>query len=361
LSDVFGSPLLVSIPGAQLTGLTLPGAVFRWRDLSDALLPPDLRLALGLVVRMAAASRLKLRFVARPEIHTHGVARAWLDARIEGARDHLILTDGTTLRMLPGLANHLFFYPRGNPLRDVALQRLVGVVPELFAGLASQVNGGLAFRLGSRWVRPPLRSLRFAATPPLEAPMFAPFFLHPGDPVQAATLCAEAAAEPADAPPDARPVHHIPLSAAALADRDFLHALARRAQRAALGGTEELLVLGLPFAESAGAELDARIAEVLRTLVGTGVPFPRNLTWDVRFATAPPEPAAFAGGTLTLHPGTAFWRFGTDLYAAAGRVQVAGGASLAPFRTLLCDWLGREVAVLRPRANGPPVMIGGAS
>lgn len=156
-------------------------------------LDPALRLALRLVVAHADAAQLRLRFVARPEIFTHCRARAWLDANIGDVADHLILTDGATLKTLPGLRNHMFFYPRGVPAREAALRHLVTLAPELFAGLASQVNGALFFRLGAEPVSPPLRLLRDADSTALEQPVEAPFLFQPGDPDRAAMLCAEAA------------------------------------------------------------------------------------------------------------------------------------------------------------------------
>lgn len=349
--------LLVSVPAAELASVQLPGAVFAWRDLRDALLPPDLRLALELVARSAAAERRRLRFLARPEIHTHGAARAWLDARIEGAREHLILTDGATLRALPGLDNHLFFYPRGNPGAEAALCRLIGIVPELFAGLAGQVNGSLAFRLGARWIRPKLRPLRFPTAPALEPPLLAPFLFHPANPAKAAALAAEAAVAPGAAPADDRPLHYLPLSEGALADAAFLGMLARRVQRAALGTEAELLVLGLPFAAAADAELADRLAAVLRALAGAGLPMPQGASWAVRFATAPPDAAELAFGRITLHPATPFWRLGADLFEAAA-VDIAGGGALGPFRALLRAWLGQDAPLRRPVPAGPPVTIG---
>jgi hypothetical protein len=359
VSAVFGKSLLVSIPGGALGGLPLPGSLFAWRDLRDAPLAPALRLALLLVMQATAAARIRVRFLARPEMFTHGVARAWLDERLGETRDHLILTDGTTLRTLPGLASHLFFDPRGNPVQEAALARLMKLAPELFAGLASQVNGSLAFRLGARWVRPPLTTLRFSTTPTIEEASHTPFLCHAGDPMRAATLCAEQAATPAEAPPLSGPAHYLPLSAAALADAPFRDLLARRLLRATLGGTEPVL-LGLPAAEGLDARPEDRIAAVLRALNASRLPFPLAPSWQVRLLSAPPSADDLAGGTLTLHPGTAFWRLGEDLLAPGLRVQVAGSASLGPFRALVSAWLGREVAMLRPMAAGPPVTVGSA-
>ncbi|WP_270938938.1 hypothetical protein, partial [Falsiroseomonas oryzae] len=229
-----GGSLLVSIPGAQLAPLALPGAIFAWRHLRDAPLDPDLRLALRLVMHTTAGARVRVRFLARPEIYTHGAARAWLDERLGDTREHLILTDGDTLRCLPGLRNHMFFYARGQAKREAALRRLVGLAPELFAGLASQVNGSLSFRLGARWISPPLQALRFAATPELEAAATAPFLCHPGHPDRCAEHAADEAAE--RAPDAAGPLHFVPLTAGALADASFAAWLARQVQAAASGG-----------------------------------------------------------------------------------------------------------------------------
>ncbi|WP_368414745.1 hypothetical protein [Falsiroseomonas sp.] len=352
-----GGTLLVSVPATQIAGLALPGSVFGWPALRDAKLDPALRLALRLVVAQAEAARQRLLFVARPEIFTQGRPRAWLDERIGDAADHLILTDGTTLRTLPGLRNHMFFYKRGVPAQEDALRALAALVPELFASLTSQVNGGLAFRLGPDQLRPPLALMRDAASIPLEQPMEAPFLFHAGDPDRAGLLSAAAAAEPAQAPAPGRPIHFIPLSAAALADAGFVAALGRRVRQAAFGDADHALVLGLPVPDGSEGELAPRIAAVLRALAGAGLHYPCTQSWGVRVTTAPPSPAALEGGRLTLHPGTPFWRFGLSLYTAARRIGVAGGQDSAPFRTLLNTWLGGEVAMTEPDEGAAPPIL----
>ena len=354
---MFGSSLLVSIPGSQIAPLALPGSVFAWRHLRDALLTPDLRLALLLVMQAAAARRTKVRFVARPEIFTHGRARAWLDERLGDVEDHLALTDGETLRILPGLRNHMFFYARGMPVPEAALRRLLAVAPEAFAGLASQINGTVAVRLDGRWTRPPAHGLGFAVTPSPEPARLAPFLSHPGNPDKAAALCAEAAADLAEAPAPDGPVHYIPLSGSALGDRAMLDLLMRLLPRAALGAEPQPVLLGLPAPDSADTPLENRIALVLRALAAAGMPFSRVdfsriERWCVRFVTAPPSAEALRGGTITLHPAVPFWRLGVDLFAAAGQVEVIGDGWLAPFRALLEEWLGPDVPITRALRAG---------
>ena len=353
MTPIGGDSLLVSVPGSQIAGLALPGSVFGWPALRDAKLDPALRLALRLVVAQAEARRQRLSFVARPEIFTHGRPRAWLDARIGGTDDHLILTDGTTLRTLPGLRNHMFFYKRGAPAQDAALRDLAALVPEVFAGLTSQVNGALGFRLGAEQVRPPLSLMRDVACIPLEQPVAAPFLFHAGDPNRVALLSAAEAVDPAEAPPPDRPLHFIPLSVAALADAGFVTALGPLLRQAAFGEGAHVLLLGLPVPEGTDGDLAPRIAAVLRALAGAGLRYPCTRSWGVRFTTAPPSPAALDGGRLTLHPGTPFWRFGLSLYTAARRIEVAGGEAGAAFRTLLNTWLGGELAEIAAEDAAP--------
>lgn len=353
MTPIGGDSLLVSVPGSQIAGHVLPGSLFGWSALRDAKLDPALRLALRLVVGQAEARRQRLSFVARPEIFTHGRPRAWLDERIGDTADHLILTDGTTLRTLPGLRNHIFFYKRGVPAQEAALRDLADLVPELFASLASQVNGALAFRLGAEQVRPPLTLMRDVASLPLEQPVEAPFLFHAGDPNRVALLSAAEAADPGQAPPPDRPIHFIPLSGAALADADFVAGLGPLLRDAAFGQAAQVVILGLPVPEEPEGDLAPRIAAVLRALAGAGLHYPCTRSWGVRFTTAPPSPAALDGGRLTLHPGTPFWRFGLSLYTAARRIEVAGGEAGAPFRTLLNTWLGGELAELAPGDAAP--------
>ena len=344
---MFGGTLLVSVPFTRLGTLALPGSVFAWRHIRDAALPPELGIALRLVVSEAAARRTRLVFVARPAIFTHGASRAWLDRQIGDVADHLALSDGQALTVIPGLRNHLFFIGGGLPGAEAALARLVSVVPELFEGLAGQVNGALSFRLGERRVRPPTQMLRFARSPEAAEALHIPFLCHPGNPPFSATRAAEQAVPPAAAPADPRPVHYVPLTTTALADNAFVAALARDAQRAALGASEDLLLLGLPQIEEQDGDLARQIRAVLQAIAETGQPFPSVAGWGARFATAPPPAGALRGGRVTLHASTPFWRFGADLFEDVREVAVTGSAALMRSHALMSGWLGRDIALRR--------------
>lgn len=341
-AEVFGRQLLVSIPGSLIDRLKLPGSLFGRDVLRDAILPVELRAALALVLEEADTHGIAVQFVARPEIFTHGRSRAWLDERIGETRDHVVITDGCTLRSLPGLRNHMLFYPRGLPAQEEALRRLVGIAPELFSGLASQINGGLAFRFGGAWHRPPTRHLRLQATPRTEPVERFPFHCGidarmpepagPGDPLL----------------PD-RGVRYVPLSGTALEDMPFMSMLAQEVQHAIFGG-EERLVLELPRLPGS-----ADVAERLRTTIGalqrTRVAFPHLPSWKVQFVTAAPRNLRI--DSVMMHPGIAFWCYGADFYGAAERVEVPTCiTSVTRFRNLLAAWLGRPVGVISPDSIG---------
>ena len=339
---IFGRRLLVSVPWPWIGGLRLPGSLFGPDLLRDVPMPIELRAALALVSREAEAHSIPVQFIARPEIFTHGRARAWLDDRTAGARDHVVITDGSTLRTIPGLRNHLFFYPRGLPAREEALRRLIGIVPELFGGLASQINGGLAFRCGGAWHRPPTAHLHLQETPTAGRVERFPF--HAGaDPrlVQAAP--------PAEALPDGQPFRYVPLSPTALADAPFMRMLAGEVQRAIFGAAPRL-ILELPRPEEPAAAAE-RLGMAMRAFAEAGVGFPRSPSWAVQFVTAPPP--ALRPASLLVHPGIAFWRYGLGFYDAAEQVEVpTGSGSVTRFRHLLSNWLGRPVEAHRRDAVG---------
>ncbi|SHI73242.1 hypothetical protein SAMN02745194_00970 [Roseomonas rosea] len=339
----FGPRLLVSLPGSWLPRLKIPGSLFGRDALRDVVMPVELRAALALLTQEATARSTSMQFVARPEIFTHGRARAWLDERIGDARDHVALTDGHSLRPIPGLRNHMFFFPRGNPASEQALRNLLRVAPELFAGLASQINGGMAFRFGASWCRPPSLYLRLRQTPESGIMERLPFYCGP---LGRQGMQGIEPAPPEEALPIDRPIRYIPLTEAALADTPFLRMVAQEVLEAIFGGPE-LLLLELPRPEG-GAETAGRLETVIRALTATGIVFPRARSWAVQFVTAPPLGMSIA--SMLLHPGVPFWRYGLDFFDAAQRVEVAGSAAATRFRTLLSAWLERPVGLLRPAA-----------
>jgi hypothetical protein len=357
---MFEAGVAISLPGRHAATLQVSGSVFPPEELGSAVLPPDLRIAANLVVQAARAQGLPVCFVARPEVFTHGVLTERLAARLGGAREHVALCDGTALRLLPGLRNHLFFYRRGAPAAWPQMRRLVEVAPELFLGVASQINGSVSFRAGGSWHRPAATLLAFEATPRITPAALLPVFMNPSHPEgSAAAALAEDAVE--DLPPlPAGPIRYVPLTEAMLADPPFARILAERLL-AAMIRDDAPLVLQLPTLSEGGGDIADQIAAVVRALGATGVTFPRHAAVAVRWATAPLDAEALRGASILAHPGLDFWRLGLDLWHAAAEIEVVQDSPAgAVFVRLLRDWLGAAgpVRVLHPRRGRDHVTVG---
>ncbi len=351
--------LVVSLPGSAMLRLQTPGTLFSVHDLDALVLPPDLRVATRLVAEAATAAGRPLRFIARPEMYTHGALSEGLHAQLGGIADHLALSDGHSCRLLPGLRNHLFFYRRTRPEAVDALRALVARSPEIFCQLETQVNGALGFRKDGRWWRPRLSVARFSVTPRFHQARALPFFMHPSNPERAARLSLQAAeTEGAAGEPDGSPFPsaswlHVPLSAAVLADAPFMRWLAERLLAAILRDEQQIL-LELPPSSGDDEEVCGLIVAALRALAATGVTFPRVMTRLMGWSTAAPPAEAMAGARLLLHPGVDFWRIGEDIWRALAEVQVVQeGPAGAPFTAMLRSWLG-DLAPLRPLRPQPP-------
>ncbi|PWS37445.1 hypothetical protein DFH01_11465 [Falsiroseomonas bella] len=357
---MFEGGIAISLPGRHAAGLQVSGSVFAPEELGGAVLPPELRLAADLVVEAARSRGLPVRFVARPEVFTHGILAETLAARLEGATDHVALCDGTAFRPLPGLRNHLFFYRRGVPQAWQQMRRLVEVAPELFLGVASQINGTLAFRFEGAWHRPPVTLLAFEETPRITPAAILPVFCNPGDPEGSAAgaLAEEAAEDAPPLPPD--PLRYVPLTEAMLADADFTRVLAERLLGAMMRD-EAPLVLQLPLLAAGSGDIAEQIAAVVRALGRTGVTFPRHAGASVRWATAPLELDLLRGASILVHPGLDFWRLGRDIWHAAGEIEIVqDGPAGASFLRLFGEWIGAEVPrrLLHPRRSREHVTVG---
>jgi hypothetical protein len=356
---MFDRGIAVSLPGSHAAALRVSGSVFGYEELRDTVLPPELRIATMLVVEAAARQRVPVRFVARPEVFTHGVLVERLAERLGGAADHVALCDGHAFRPIAGLRNHLFFYRRGSPDACAALRRLVQVAPEMFCALASQVNGTLAFRVGGTWHRPPATPMAFDETPRTAAPMLLPLLCHAYDPGRSAD--AALSDEVGDAlPPLAEDavVRFVPLTESVLADSAFMRVLAERLLRAFIRD-EPPLLLQLPL--TGAGDIGEQIVAVVRALAATGLVFPRHAAVSARWATGPLKAERMRGATILVHPGLDFWRIGRDVWSAAGEVEIVRpGPAASGFVRLFRDWLGggATARVLAPREARDAVTVG---
>ncbi|MCX8134119.1 MAG: hypothetical protein N3D18_09170 [Roseococcus sp.] len=367
--------LLVSLPGAEILRAPLARSVFGPQELNSLVLSPELRTATNLVMAAMSAAGRPLRFIARPEMFTHGVLTERLSAELGGIADHLALSDGRSCRLLPGMRNHLFFYRRTVPEAVEALRALVARAPETFSLLHSQVNGTLSFRMDGTWWRPTTSLLRFTETPRLQEARRLPFVMHPGSAERAAELSLLAEKAMPDgtdigqvetsegdlrSSPRGVPLLHVPLSAAVLADSTFLRWLAERMLASTLRGDQKI-VLELPPSSGDDAEVSRHIAAAVRSLAVTGVSFPRTPSRHVAWCTAVPAAQDLQGARVLLHPGVDFWRYGEEMWRVLDEVLVAQQSPAgARFTALIRQWLDglAPVRALRPEMAPHRVKVG---
>jgi hypothetical protein len=134
------SPLIVSVPAGELAHCEIPATVFPVKQLLAGSISAPLRCALGIVQQAFGKKYSALWCVARPEMFVEASTLGWLKARLDGARDHVCLTDGHALKAIPGLHNRLFFYAgewvgSANNLRN-SLRR----APEMLSQFHGTIN-----------------------------------------------------------------------------------------------------------------------------------------------------------------------------------------------------------------------------
>ena len=131
---------VLSVPARGLALADVPGSVFDAEALLAMPLAPDLRRAVGLALRAHGGAGVPVRCVVRPEIFTHGRSLAWLKEKLGPVTDHLNLSDGTAVKLIPGLRNHMFTYGLHAQGHAQEFKKLLRRAPELLGQIQSQVN-----------------------------------------------------------------------------------------------------------------------------------------------------------------------------------------------------------------------------
>lgn len=320
--------IAISLPGAELTALDLPGSVTGPEPVVAGPLSAELRVALRLVLGVCRRHDVPVRVVARPEIFTHGAAEAWLRTRLGNITEHLCISDGTTIKQVAGCRTHVFFYRLAHHDSYRALQRLSRQAPELVACVETQVNTALNLGAGAhRFVPPSLyltQEVAFAQTP---ARLLAFLFnKHSAEDVaNRIEHHGEVAFEQIPAHED---VLYLPLTETALHDAAFSRAVAEIIVRA-FYHPQTLLVLRLPPLDHASRTLAAQLNVILPRLRDTGVTIPRNCPPNVLFATDDLDEdsslLAARPWTMMFHESFDFWRHTEAFYRRADRVVVMAG------------------------------------
>lgn len=287
-----------------------------------------MRAALLLVLHACRQRGVPVRVVARPEIFTHGEAERWVRERLGAIAEHLCISDGSTIKTLPGCRTHVFFHHLGSLDNWVALRQLSTRAPELMGGVASQVNTALPLGRGALRVRPEPLYLTASLAVPRPAARLLAFFLNRDSPEDSANRIEQRGeVAPAEVAPHEE-VLYLPLSETALHDRGFAR-LVGGIVAETFYRPQRLLVLRLPPVEAAPPPLAARLQALLPGLREGGVTIPRACPPNLLFATADlAEDSALLTGrrwTMLFHNSFDFWRHTEAFYRRARRVLVVAG------------------------------------
>lgn len=353
-----GPGLAISLPARELRGAMLPGSIFDRDALAAAPISQPLRSAIDLVIEACGAAGVTPSFVARPEIFTNGASLAWLQEKLPGVEDHLCISDGSTVRVLPGMRNHVFLYQLGVQENWVEFQRLAHRVPGFLASLSSQVNTAFRFRNGRRLACPPTCLLMPKGQPTIDNAAFLRFYLNPGSIEDSvARVIDDGSAEAGQAPSGAK-VICVPLTEAACYDRPFCRWLGDAVARAYFD-REACIVIGLPSCADAEATIADRVRAVVLGLRDYASEVPRLPATNVLLSVDHLGEGIFVGRDMTtelvIHETFEFWRYPRTFYETFSDITVLRpqGRQRDGLMPLLTEAFGRRPATRRlPRENG---------
>jgi hypothetical protein len=324
-----GGSLVISLPAAEIAPLDLPGSVMTPDQALALPVSRTLACALRLIETHCQARGVRTRYLARPEIFTHGSSAAWLRERLGDVAHHLCITDASTVKHVEGCRTHIFLYRLAHNDSYASFARLCRRAPALLGPVASQVNTRFAWGTAPHRHLPVPVYLRALQPPPPPPVLLYPFQFTPYLTEETAARILHAKALALDGLPPAAHTRYLPLTETSLQDTEFAGAAARLI-RAAFVHPATNLILRLPN-ERPGETLAARIAATLTALAATGIILPRNTPANIFFATGDlPGDPALPGLSIVLHESFEFWRHTDAFYQAAQSVMVAASTATLP-------------------------------
>jgi hypothetical protein len=318
-----GGGIAVSLPAIALRDAPLPRSVFNAEALEAFSLSDELRQAIDIVVVAAARHNVPVKFVARPEIFTNGETLAWLRKELGETTDHLCISDGSSLRIIPGLRNHVFFYSLGRQSNSEAFHRLVKRAPDLFASLSTQVNSAFRFRAGSKTYINPDSVIIHDDSGNAQKAKRASFNFY-----MKVTSIEDAADRILSNQALSEEKHNgasifIPLTEAATADKGFMKHAGAIISKAFFDVSSQVY-LALPCLGSHDNSTRERVKNVLQGLRYSTAPIPRVQAKNVFLTVGDLSNSGFevSNATLVLHESYEFWRHPDSYFQAFANVQI---------------------------------------
>jgi len=324
---MFPTGLVVSLPSREMRAMILPGALFQIADLAGQPLSGTLRAALRLLDETCRDAGQRLLLIARPEIFIHGDSRAWLMQQLDGIGHHLNLSDGSTIQLVAGLRNHLFFYNPGLCRNMTAFERFVGRAPEVPAQIGMQINTAFTFSIGQSLYAPqPLLLQTKNLFPPGEAE-YRIFYLNPNSVADSIARIEAAPRITAEYVNGFTDITYIPFTDTAASDASFCRLVVKHIL-AAGQLPKGMLILGAPLAQEKRDTFSEMMSVLLAGLIRCGAVLPRAALPNVLITSSLLDEDVFARADrrcrLVMHETFEFWRCPRRYYERFETLCVAG-------------------------------------
>jgi hypothetical protein len=212
--------------------------------------------------------------MTRPEIFTYGAARSWLDDQLGSVRNHVCLSDGTSIKVIDGLANHVFLFRLDHRRNSDALKNLLSWAPELFAQISSQINTFHGASLDGRMAQPPTSVLLPTSRSPDAIPEFFQFYPSIHSTEESARLIMQWGPVSEPNLQQFGEVTYIPFTECSAHDPTFSKLLAQMIA-AAYFNPDHCVLIRLPRANENVAELFQQLTVALDAIRGPAVVMPR--------------------------------------------------------------------------------------
>lgn len=323
-------PLLISVPSYELNRMGPLGSVFDAKKLENAPFSQGLNHALQIVQQALAPNYSKVLCVSRPEMFTHGESLAWLQERTEGAQDHLYLSNGQAMKLLPGFNNSLFVYGLDRQSGNEQFRTLLRRAPELLGEFTQRFN---CLHDGPTDWRQPANNwaLLQAPLPPSELSWYYPFYMNRhSNNDSAERMLRWGSSEPPPLAPY-RDLRVFWCGEAALHDQHFCHALGQAVIETSRQPHSGLMLVMPTFENEEGGILQ-RMGSTIDGLRRSGLCIPRVRIDNVMLMTDLPEgmlhglPIPFE---LNLHETAPMWQYTHDFYAQANTINLYTARQLA--------------------------------
>lgn len=345
---------VLSLPSSALRVGVAEQSFLAAEQLSSVQTSPTLKAVLDLMVSYLGTTLVGL--LPRAELFTSNSAFEWLDSAAGGVTAHVHLTDGLTVKLLPRIENHVFFYA---PMHTALCQSKVNIArrcPEALLSVTSQINSAHEFTYGAFKHKPEslvIRSTQREGTATYVMPeqALSEVFVDRSQP-ELAIARMKQWCHRLDVLRSYERLTILAVSERALADSQYANLISRSIVATAFDKRTALVLAVMPGELHSNLDLGDATAIVANALSKTGVEVPAVRLSNVFVASGGAITEILGSGmeiTLVVDEGFPFWFISSNSFKNISRCISVGLKSLTEaenFSSLLRKYIGFEVFTL---------------